>query len=138
MCLRCVVSSLSVVRPSLSLWKIKGRMMKKQDGDSRKVFLEIGFYLQHGILGLFLVLQDSWSLSLLVLRRNGVMRCWEGWGGSVCRRTWGIVFFAFWRKTCCSCRNWTLDVTVSFVSGIWERVGVISMRVESGITLRST
>ena len=75
------------------------------------------FYLQHGILDLLLVLQDSWSLSLLVLRRNGVMRRWEG---SLCCRTCeGLCFLHFWRKTCCSCRNWTLDVTVSFVSGIW-------------------
>ena len=28
-CLRCNVSSLSVVRPSLSLYEIKGRLMKK-------------------------------------------------------------------------------------------------------------
>ena len=33
---------------------------------------------------------------------------------------WEIVFVAFWRKTCCSCRNWTLDITMSFMSGIWE------------------
>ncbi len=31
----------------------------KKYGESRNVFKE-GFYLQHGILGLLLVLQDSW------------------------------------------------------------------------------
>ena len=51
------------------------------------------FYLQHGILDLLLVLQDLWSLSLLVLRRNGVMRCWEG--SVCCGRVRDCVFCIF-------------------------------------------
>ena len=59
---------------------------------------------------------------LCFLRRNWVMRSCGGWDGSVCRWTCeGLCFLHFWRKTCCSCRNWTLDVTVSFVSGIWGK-----------------
>ena len=34
--------------------------MMKKDGDSRNVFFEISFILQHGILGLLLVQQDLW------------------------------------------------------------------------------
>ena len=54
------------------------------------------FYLQYGIFGLLLVLQDSWSLSLLVLETK--------WRYEMLRRqrvsldVWGIVFFVFLTK----------------------------------------
>ena len=58
-------------------------MMKKSDGESRNIFLEIGFYLQHGIFGFAfgavrLVVCTETKLSYEELRR---LRC------SVCRRT---------------------------------------------------
>ena len=56
-CLSCVVSSLSVVSPLAKFVRNK-RRMKKYDGESRKVLMN-RFYLQHGIFGLLLVLQDS-------------------------------------------------------------------------------
>ena len=58
-CLRCVVSPLSVVSPLARLWEIKGGW-KKVKMARVEIYLRIRFYLQHGILGLFLVLQDSW------------------------------------------------------------------------------
>ena len=48
------------------------------------------FYLQHEIFGLLLMLQDSWSLGLLVLETkwlSGMLR-WQ----RVLRDVWGIVF----------------------------------------------
>ena len=52
---------------------------------------------------LLLVLQDSWCLSLWILRRNWVMRCWDG---SVCRRT---------------CEGFCFRVTVVFVRLVERR-----------------
>ena len=46
-------------------------------------------YLQLWIFGLLLVLQDSWSLGLLVLEWNGLAGCWDG---SVLMDVWGFVF----------------------------------------------
>ena len=134
MCVYIGVFSLSVVSPLAKFvgnWKVDDDEVRWRR--SKGVF-RIRSLLQHGIWFAF-VLQDSWSLGLLVLRRNGVMRCWEG---SMCCRMWEIELLRFWRKICRSYRNWTLDVTVSFVSGMWRRVCVISMWVESGVALRST
>ena len=61
--------------------------------------------------GLLLMLQDSWSLGLLVLEENGLAGCWEG---SVC---------------CWMCEGLYLKSPCSFVSGIWGRVCVISINV---------
>ena len=105
-CLRCVVSSLSVVSPLARLWEIKGGWRW-----SKMAKVERCFYcsMEYGLL---LVLQDSWSLGLLVWRRNGVARCWDG---SVC---------------CGTCEGLCLESPCSFVSGILGRVGVISINVD--------
>ena len=71
--------------------EIKGRMMKKKDSDSRKVFLWIGFYLQHGILGLPLVLQDSWRFVSIETKLSYEKLIWQ----RVSLDVWGIVFFFF-------------------------------------------
>ena len=86
-------------------------------------------------LGLLLVLQDSWRSYAYW----DEIELWEvEMAACVVGRVRDCVFLHFWWKTCCSYRNWTLDVTMSFMSGIWGRVGVISMHVKSRITLRST
>ena len=96
---------------------IKGRMIKKIR--CRNMFLWIGFYLQPGILGLLLVLQDSWKVvSIETKWRDEKLRMlrWQRVSSDV----WGIVFAC--------CRNWTLDVTMSFVSGIWGEYALSTLK----------
>ena len=93
----------------------------KQDGEGRKMFLEIDFYLQHGIFGF------AFGAARLVkcCEYGDEIELWEVEMAACVVEREGLCFLHFWRKTCCSCRNWTLDVTVSFVSGIWGEVSAL-------------
>ena len=83
-CLRCVVSLLSVVSTLARLWGIKGGWRSKMAIVERYFWNKV-----------FICSMEYWVCfwccktheELWVLRRNWVMRCWEGWDGRMCRRT---------------------------------------------------
>ena len=123
-----VTSSLSVVSPlakfvrviKIEWWRSKMAIVE--------MCLRIRFLFAAWNIGLLLVRQDSWRVVSIETKLSYEMLRWQRVSSDVR----GIVFVAFWRKTCCSCRNWTLDVTVSFVSGIWREYALSPLRWPRG------
>ena len=125
---------------------------------SQNIFLLISFWAEFYRMLLFCVF--SWYVGKYKNVTSMLMRFWSEFSKmflsvvfwlfifrlKICilyhfSNRWNVYYSLARGKPFCSqsfCRNWTLDVTVYFHVWYLGRVGVISMRVESGITLRST